>query len=93
MPPSSARFTPADGFALPHFNLGVIYEKRGDVRAAVEQYERAIKLEPRYFKAQFNLGRIYAASGRRGAGAGSSGRRASCPTPTSSRGTTTWPSC
>ncbi len=23
--------TPDDGFALPHFNLGVLYEKRGDV--------------------------------------------------------------
>jgi tetratricopeptide (TPR) repeat protein len=47
-----------DDFALPHFNLGVVYEERGDLQPAVEQYERAIEIAPKFFKAQFNLGRI-----------------------------------
>jgi tetratricopeptide (TPR) repeat protein len=54
---------PKDDFALPHFNLGVIYEKRGDTRAAIEQYERALKIEPEFCRAQFNLGRLHASIG------------------------------
>jgi tetratricopeptide (TPR) repeat protein len=49
---------------MPYFNLGVIYEERGDIDRAVSLYERAIELEPKFFKAQFNLGRLYGGLGR-----------------------------
>ena len=51
------------GFALPHFNLGVLYEKRGEIRPAIEQYARALELAPAFFRAQFNLSRLYASMG------------------------------
>jgi tetratricopeptide (TPR) repeat protein len=41
----------------------VLYEKRGDVRLAIEEYERALEIAPKFFKAQFNLGEIYASMG------------------------------
>ncbi len=47
-----------DDFALPHFNLAVLYEEGEDARRAGAEYEKAIELAPKYFEAQFNLGRL-----------------------------------
>ena len=80
-----------DGFALPHFNLGVLHEKRGEVRPAIEQYARALELAPAFFRAQFNLGRLYASTGDVER-ARSSGRCSSSPTPAPFRDATSWPS-
>ena len=60
---SNGAVTLDGGFALPHFNLGVLHEKRGEVRLAAEQYTRAVQLEPGFLRAQFNLARLYASTG------------------------------
>jgi Flp pilus assembly protein TadD len=44
-------------------NLGVILEAEGQIDAAIEQYEKAERIEPRYTEAHNNLG---SALGRRG---------------------------
>jgi len=43
-------------FAVPYFNLAVLYEERRMIREAVTNYEKSIELAPNYFHAQFNLG-------------------------------------
>lgn len=45
-------------YAIPHFNLAVLLEERGEVQPAVAHYEEAIELAPKYHRAQFNLGRL-----------------------------------
>ena len=47
-----------DDFAVPRFNIAVLYEERGEVEPAVANYEKAIDLAPKYYEAQFNLGRL-----------------------------------
>jgi tetratricopeptide (TPR) repeat protein len=47
-----------DDFAVPYFNIAVLYEERGDARSAITNYEQAIDLAPKYYEAQFNLGRL-----------------------------------
>ena len=46
------------GFESPelYYNLGNAYYKNGDISHAILNYERALKLDPSYSDAQFNLG-------------------------------------
>ena len=47
------------GFALPHHDLGVLYESQGQLQMAVKAYERALSLDPNYLEASANLGSLY----------------------------------
>jgi len=48
---------------LPHYNLGNAYLVRGDARAAIEEYERALAVHSS-FRAYYNLGRAYTLLGQ-----------------------------
>ena len=39
--------------------LGVLYRKRGDYKAALEQYEKALKIHPDQPKVYYNVGRLH----------------------------------
>ena len=41
---------------VAHYNLGVIYDARGDESQAMQQYEQALRLKPDYPMAHINLG-------------------------------------
>jgi tetratricopeptide (TPR) repeat protein len=43
---------------VPYFNIAVLYEERGEAEPAIANYEKAIDLAPKYYEAQFNLGRL-----------------------------------
>jgi len=45
--------------AEPHNNLAVIYNELGDMRAAVEELEASLKLNPGYATAYENIGDLY----------------------------------
>jgi tetratricopeptide (TPR) repeat protein len=47
-----------DDFAVPYFNIAVLYEERGEAEPAIANYEKAIEMAPKYHEAQFNLGRL-----------------------------------
>jgi len=42
-----------------HFNLGVAHANRGEIKAAIEEYKKALELNPEYEKAYFNLANCY----------------------------------
>ncbi len=42
-----------------HNNLGVIYQKRGEVERAIEEFKLAVIINPAYADAYFNLGNMY----------------------------------
>jgi tetratricopeptide (TPR) repeat protein len=46
----------SERFAVPYFNLAVLYEERRMIPEAVTNYEKSIEMAPKYFHAQFNLG-------------------------------------
>jgi len=41
------------------FAVGTIYDQMGDIDKAVGAYENALKLNPEYFEANYNLGALY----------------------------------
>ncbi|MBL8021340.1 MAG: tetratricopeptide repeat protein [Leptospirales bacterium] len=43
-------------FSQAHFNLGVVYQRNGDLKEAAKEYEKTTALEPRNFLAYYNLG-------------------------------------
>ncbi len=45
--------------AEPHNNLAVIYNELGDLRAAVQELETSIRINPDYATAQENIGNLY----------------------------------
>jgi tetratricopeptide (TPR) repeat protein len=45
--------------AMPLFNMGNVYYRRGENRKAINCYRRAIKLEPTFADAYYNLGLAY----------------------------------
>lgn len=45
--------------AEPHNNLAVIYNEKGDLRAAVKELEASLKLNPSYVTAHENIGDLY----------------------------------
>jgi Tfp pilus assembly protein PilF len=45
--------------ALAHYNLGVIFQSRGDNQAALDEYGKALVANPKYVPALFNTATIY----------------------------------
>lgn len=50
-------------FAQPYYNLGNIYRDRGEIKKAIEFYQKAIEVDPNFPFAYQNLAVIYAAQG------------------------------
>lgn len=44
---------------MAHFNLGLIREGRGDLRGAIDAYEKEIEITPKAFRAHFNVAKLY----------------------------------
>ena len=42
-----------------YFNLGILYDKLGEVESSKENYKKAIDMDPEYFDAYYNLGAMY----------------------------------
>ncbi len=55
--------------AEAHNNLGLLYQERGLASEAIEQFQRAIIIDPPYVKAHNNLGVAYLRAGRHDAAA------------------------
>ena len=48
-------------FSSPHivyYNLGLLYEKRGESQRALEQYQQAVRLQPYYGLAHYHIGQM-----------------------------------
>jgi Putative Zn-dependent protease, contains TPR repeats len=56
--------TVAGGSAMIHNNMGILLESQNNLTEAKEHFIEAIRLEPAYDRARFNLARILAAEGR-----------------------------
>ncbi len=52
----AATLNPSDSSA--HYNLGLIDQQRGELEAARERFERAVKIDPDEIDAHYQLGRI-----------------------------------
>jgi tetratricopeptide (TPR) repeat protein len=52
----AATLNPADASA--HYQLGLIYQKRGELDAAADSFRRAVEIDPREGDAHYQLGRI-----------------------------------
>ncbi len=67
-PPALEEWETAQRFSAempwPHLNLGAMYNDRGDTRRAVEEYKRALELDPYFLPAAFNLATLYNMGGR-----------------------------
>ncbi len=50
--------------SMANYDLGLVYEARGDAARAVEAYAAEVKANPSVYQAHFNLGKIYARIGR-----------------------------
>ena len=50
-------------YALPHYNLGVVYERRGDEALARESYEKALELAPRDVTNRISVARFHSRVG------------------------------
>jgi tetratricopeptide (TPR) repeat protein len=46
-------------YPLAHFNLGNLYDERGDYEAAVFHYQAAVRLFPEYADAHYNIALLY----------------------------------
>jgi tetratricopeptide (TPR) repeat protein len=58
----AATLNPADASA--HYQLGLIYQKRGELDAAAGSFKRAVEIDPRETDAHYQLGRIARQEGR-----------------------------
>lgn len=58
----AATLNPADASA--HYQLGLIYQKRGELDAAVGSFKRAVEIDPGETDAYYQLGRIARQNGR-----------------------------
>ena len=58
----AATLNPADASA--HYQLGLIYQKRGELDAATGSFRRAVEIDPRETDAHYQLGRIARQEGR-----------------------------
>ncbi len=58
----TATLNPADASA--HYNLGLLYQQRGELDAAIGSFQRAIEIDPRETDAHYQLGRIAREQGR-----------------------------
>jgi type IV pilus assembly protein PilF len=55
-------------YSTPHlafFNLGLIYEKKGNPEVALRQYQEAVRLQPNYGLAYFRMGQLLEEAGRK----------------------------
>ena len=50
--------------AASHFNLGLVYLRRGELIAANEQFQQALKLDSTYAEASHNIGVVHSLAGR-----------------------------
>src|SRR6185437_1247189 len=48
-------------YALAHFNLGNLYDERGDRPKALEHYHAALEVHPSYADAHYNIALLYQA--------------------------------
>jgi len=55
----SPKSSPQQLYARIHNNIGNIYFKTKNYRKAIEEYNTAIKMDPKYPQAYFNLGLLY----------------------------------
>src|SRR5262245_34251152 len=58
----AATLNPADASA--HYQLGLIYQKRGELDAAVGSFKRAVEIDPSEVDAHYQLGRVARQQGR-----------------------------
>jgi tetratricopeptide (TPR) repeat protein len=49
---------------MAHYDLGVLYEARGDAAKAADEYGAELKAHPNTYQAHFNLGKIMSRVGR-----------------------------
>ena len=42
-----------------HYNLGLVYHQKGDLKKALEYFKRSLTLNPKSVKAHYNLATIY----------------------------------
>jgi len=47
-----------------YYSLGVVYAKKGDFKKAVDYFQKALKVDPAFTNARFNLCNCYKASGQ-----------------------------
>jgi tetratricopeptide (TPR) repeat protein len=50
---------------MAHYDLGLIYDARGDPARAIAEYEAELARNPKTWRAHFNLAKLLAAAGRR----------------------------
>jgi tetratricopeptide (TPR) repeat protein len=58
----AATLNPADASA--HYNLGLLYQMRGEMEAAAASFHRAVEIDPQETDAHYQLGRIAREQGR-----------------------------
>jgi len=58
----AATLNPADASA--HYNLGLLYQLRGEMEAAAASFHRAVEIDPQETDAHYQLGRIAREQGR-----------------------------
>lgn len=58
----AATLNPADASA--HYQLGLIYQKRGEIGAAAGSFQRAVEIDPAEVDSHYQLGRIARQQGR-----------------------------
>ena len=49
---------------MAHYNLGLVFEARGDLTAAADAYKREIAASPKLYQPHFNLAKLYGRGGR-----------------------------
>jgi tetratricopeptide (TPR) repeat protein len=52
------------GLALAHFDLGLVYEGKGQIDAAIAAYEKELSTNPKAFRAAFNAAKLLQKIGR-----------------------------
>jgi tetratricopeptide (TPR) repeat protein len=60
----ASTLNPADASA--HYNLGLLYQQRGEYHEAADSFTRAIEIDPKEVDAHYQLGRIMREQGRHG---------------------------
>ena len=55
--------TSGNSFPQPYFNLGALYQEKGDIRGAIVMFEKSIELDPDFVYPYPNLAVIYAGQG------------------------------
>ena len=61
---ASIRLSPAGEAAMPHMNLGIIHERRGQMKEAEERLRLALRINPTSFTILVNAGSFFARRGQ-----------------------------